>query len=69
MKSCAVNQSGCFNFCYRLVDTLDAFLECNNLTPIPRFAEEFPDSITLAQTVAVWKHIIQLQERQKRDSV
>ena len=54
-------------FYYRLVDTLDAFLEHNNLTPIPRFADEFPDSITLAQTVAVWKYIIQYQDRQKRE--
>ena len=49
------------------MDTLDAFLERNNLTPIPRFAEEFPDSITLAQTVAVWKYTIQYQDRQTRE--
>ena len=54
-------------FYYRLVDTLDAFIERNNLTPIPRFAQEFPGDITVAQTVAVWKHIVQLQYRQKHE--
>ena len=62
----ARNQLQCFH--YRLVDTLDPFLERNNLTPIPRFAEEFPDSVTLAQTVAVWKHIVQYPKREGQTS-
>ena len=33
----------------------------------PQFAEEFPDTITLAQTVAVWKHIVDYQDRLKQE--
>ena len=45
----------CFS---RLVDTLEVFLERNGLPEIKHFRDEFPDSITLAQSVAVWKHIV-----------
>ena len=31
------------------------------------FSKEFPGTITLDQTVAAWKHIVQYQERQKLD--
>ena len=48
-----------------LKDTLEAFQERNNLHLIPQFAEEFPEDITLAQTTAVWKYIVEYQERQK----
>ena len=44
--------------CSRLVDTLEVFLERNGLPEIKHFRDEFPDSITLAQSVAVWKHIV-----------
>lgn len=47
----------------RLVETLEAFLERNSLPEIKDFHAEFPGSITLAQAVAVWKHIVWYQKR------
>ena len=42
----------------RLVDTLEEFLDKNSLPAVKDFHDEFPKTITLAQSVAVWKHII-----------
>ena len=50
---------------YSLVDVLDAFLDQNDLQPIPHFVGEFPEEITVAQTIAAWKYIVEYQERQK----
>ena len=50
----------------RLVDTLDAHLENNNLEGPPQLGE-LPDDITLAETVATWKYVVHFQEKQKRD--
>ena len=50
----------------RLVDTLDAHLENNNLERPPQL-EELPDDITLAETVATWKYVVHFQEKQKRE--
>ena len=47
----------------RLVETLEAFQERNSLPEIKDFHDEFPGSITLAQAVAVWKHIVWYQKR------
>ena len=52
---------------YSLVSTLEAFWEQNNHQPLLQLSEEFPEDITLAQTIAVWKYIVEYQERQKRD--
>ena len=52
---------------YSLVSTLEAFWEQNILEYFPQLAEEFPGDITLAQTIAVWKYIVEYQERQKHD--
>jgi len=49
--------------CSRLVDTLEVFLERNGLAGIKHFRDEFPGSITLAQSVAVWKHIVRYQKK------
>ena len=49
--------------CSRLVDTLEEFLERNGLPEIKHFWDEFPDSITLSQSVAVWKHIVRYQKK------
>ena len=49
--------------CSRLVDTLEVFLERNGLPEVKHFRDEFPDSITLAQSVAVWKHIVRYQKK------
>ena len=49
--------------CSRLVDTLEEFLQRNGLSGIKHFQDEFPDSITLAQSVAVWKHIVRYQKK------
>jgi len=46
-----------------LVDTLEVFLERNGLPEVKHFRDEFPDSITLAQSVAVWKHIVRYQKK------
>ena len=48
----------------RLVDTLDAHLENNNLEVPPQLGE-LPDDITLAETVATWKYVVHFQEKQK----
>jgi len=45
------------------VDTLEVFLERNNLPEIKHFQDGFPKSITLAQSVAVWKHIVRYQKK------
>jgi len=45
------------------VDTLEAFLEGNGLPQIKDFRKEFPETITLAQAVDVWKHIVRYQKR------
>jgi len=50
-------------YCSRLVDTLEVFLERNGLPGIKDFQDEFPDSITLAQSVVVWKHIVRYQSK------
>ena len=50
-------------YCSRLVDTLEEFLQRNGLSGIKHFQDEFPDSITLAQSVAVWKHIVRYQKK------
>ena len=47
----------------RLVDTLEVFLERNGLPQIKDFREEFPETITLAQAVDVWKRIVWYQRR------
>jgi len=46
-----------------LVDTLEVFLERNGLVGIKHFRDEFPHSITLAQSVTVWKHIVRYQKK------
>jgi len=43
------------------VDTLEIFLERNGLPQIKDFNKEFPETITLAQAVDVWKHIVWYQ--------
>ena len=48
-----------------LVGVLDVHLEQNGLPIIDKFADEFPDTITLGQTIAAWKFIVQYQEKQK----
>jgi len=58
---CAVHTS--IEFCSRLVDTLEVFLERNGLPRIKDFRKEFPNSITLAQSVATWKHIVRYQKK------
>ena len=54
------------SICCRLKDVICAdqfeYLQLDS-----RFADVFPDSITIAQTVAVWKHIVHYQERLKQD--
>ena len=47
----------------RLVDTLEVFLERNGLPQLKDFREEFPETITLAQAVDVWKRIVWYQRR------
>ena len=49
---------------FSLKDTLEAF---EGLDLPAQFCDEFPESITLDQTVAVWKHIIFYQERLKQE--
>ena len=50
----------------RLVDTLMAHLEKNNLEGPPKL-EELPNDITLAETVATWKYVVHFQEKQKQE--
>lgn len=52
------------NFVFRLRDVIvdDHF---KHLGMEERFYDEFPDSVTLDQTVAVWKHIVLYQEKIK----
>ena len=45
------------------MDTLEVFLERNGLPQIKDFREEFPETITLAQAVDVWKRIVWYQRR------
>ena len=40
------------------MNTLEEFLDKNSLPAVKEFHDEFPKTITLAQAVAVWKHII-----------
>ena len=42
-------------------------MEFEGLDLPAQFFDEFPDSITLDQTVAVWKHIVFYQERLKQE--
>ena len=46
----------------RLVDTLEEFLDKNSLPPVQDFHDKFPRTVTLAQAVAAWKHIIQYKK-------
>ena len=50
----------------RLVDTLMAHLENNNLEGPPQLGEIL-DDITVAQTVATWKYVVHFQERQTQE--
>ena len=43
----------------RIIDTLPIVLEDWKVAEIPGFEENFPHSIRLSQTIAVWKFIIQ----------
>jgi len=45
------------------VDTLEGFLERNSLPEIEHFRKEFPNSITLSQSVAAWKYIVRYQKK------
>ena len=49
---------------YSLKHTLKEF---EDLHLPAQFLEKFPDSITLDQTVAVWKHIVFYQEKMKQE--
>ena len=51
----------------RLADTLQPWLDDNKLEVEGQMIEELPDDITIAQTVAVWKHIVAFQANQKQD--
>ena len=42
-------------------------MEFEGLDLPAQFFEDFPDSITLDQTVAVWKYIVFYQERLKQE--
>ena len=46
----------CFN---RMADTLPAVLDQWGVAEIPEFDVHFPQSITIGQSIAVWKNIIQ----------
>ena len=54
------------SICCRLKDVIVAD-QFEHLQLDSRFYDVFPDSITIAQTVAVWKHIVHYQERLKQD--
>ena len=46
-------------FLCRLLETLEAHVERYGLDPLPsHFRKKFPESITLGQTAATWKHIV-----------
>ena len=51
---------------YRVKDTLEEFLDRNNLPHIQSFDNEFPDDITLSKAVAAWKCIVDYQYRLKQ---
>ena len=47
-----------------LFSLLEVLPEMSNLK-VPAELDELPDDITLAQTVALWKYIVEFQSRQK----
>lgn len=49
-----------------LVEEVTIHNERYGLEPLPKFAEKFPKSITLGQTIATWKHIVHYQQKQER---
>ena len=51
-------------FC-SLRETLPPRLEASNLEPSPDI-DKLPDDITLAQTAATWKYIVQFQAQQRQ---
>ena len=52
--------------CIHISSLLDVLPEMSNLK-VPAELDELPDDITLAQTVALWKYIVEFQSRQKQD--
>ena len=51
---------------YSLVEEVTIHNKRYGLEPLPRFAERFPKSIKLGQTIATWKHIVHYQQEQER---
>ncbi len=51
--------------CFRLRDVLEAD-QFEHLGIFHQPENEFPDSITLDQTVSLWKHIVDYQEKLKK---
>ena len=49
-------------FKFRIVGTLEPFLDDQGLPEIPNFDEKFPDDIVVGQTIAIWKHIVKFQK-------
>ena len=52
---------------YRLVEAMETYQAQTEQKQLPQFSNEFPDSITVDQAVAAWKHIVLYQEKLRRD--
>ena len=59
-----------FFFCvshYRLIDTLQAFVDTHGISLGSKYFEELGEVELLnSQAVAVWKHIVVYQDKQRR---
>ena len=56
------------NINFRVKETLEEFLGRNDLPQVQSgFKKEFPDSITISQTISAWKCIVNYQHKLKED--
>ena len=48
---------------FRLLDTLEVYLDQYTTKKLPLGIDRFPDSITVGQAVSTWKEIVKYQNR------
>ena len=64
---CMRGYMGSMISCFNRVRDIIVEDQFKHLDVEEHFYDEFPESITLDQTVAVWKHIVEYQERLKQE--
>ena len=55
---------------FSLIEAMEFYRDQTGQEELPQFSNEFPDSITVDQAVATWKHIVHYsyQEKLKHDN-